>query len=38
MWKTGDGTYLNDFYNKIFSLQAKDETWKQCNNPLLLTR
>jgi hypothetical protein len=28
MWKTEDGTYLNDFYNKIFSMQANDEDTK----------
>jgi hypothetical protein len=28
MWKTENGTYLNDFYNKVFSLQAKDENMK----------
>jgi len=25
MWKTEDGKYLNDFYNKVFSSQANDE-------------
>jgi hypothetical protein len=25
MWKTEDGTYLNDFYNKVFSSQAKEQ-------------
>ncbi len=25
MWKTEDGTYLNEFYNKVFSSQAQDK-------------
>ena len=28
MWKTEDGTYLNDFYNKVFSSQTNDENIK----------
>ena len=28
MWKTDDGTYLNEFYNKIFSSQTKDQEIK----------
>jgi hypothetical protein len=28
MWKTEDGTYLNEFYNKLYSGQAKDQEMK----------
>ena len=28
MWKTEDGTYLTDFYDKLLSIQAKDENMK----------
>ena len=28
MWKIEDGTYLNEFYNKIFSSQTKDQEIK----------
>lgn len=26
MWKTEDGEYLNDYYNKVFSAQAQEKT------------
>jgi hypothetical protein len=28
MWKTEDGTYLNDFYNKVFSSQIQNDNPK----------
>lgn len=34
MWKTEDGTYLNKFYNKIFSSQMKDQDIKTVQQSL----
>jgi hypothetical protein len=37
MWKTEDGTYLNEFYNKIYSTEEKEYSEEEVARPVVET-